>query len=165
DPLFVDAFKDYGVDVAALDAATAAQRIRASAIRKHLEASLDDWLWIKLCKLHNYQFFRFQPETITRVKAPSAEEEHLRAVADLVSPDEWCRRTRDPEMHKSVQSLEELARGPEVGIRPSSAIFLARLLYLKGAAKKAVATLYAVQNQFPDDFVVNYSLAVALSVD
>jgi hypothetical protein len=34
---------EYGLDVAALDAKTVADRVRASAIRIHLLEALDDW--------------------------------------------------------------------------------------------------------------------------
>jgi serine/threonine-protein kinase len=43
---YAAAFRDYGIDVIALDATVAAERIRASVIRAQLIAALDDWLWV-----------------------------------------------------------------------------------------------------------------------
>src|SRR5262249_50669484 len=97
-------------------------------------------------------------------RALTAEYQHLRAIADQLAPNPWCRRIRDPEMHKDRQALEELARRPEIAsLPPSTAILLARVLSHKGAMTTAVNVLYAIQQRSPNDLLGNHELAVRLS--
>jgi tetratricopeptide (TPR) repeat protein len=166
DPAYAAAFKDYGIDVATLDVPSAADRIRADGIRAQLIAALDDWMWAKYCKLFNLVLrgHRAPPAEVAAKQAQiRAEYERLRAIADLVAPEELCRRIRDPDVQKDRRALEELAGRPEVAALPAStAMILARLLAIKGAKNKALAVLYAVRQRPPDDFLVNYELAMLL---
>jgi serine/threonine protein kinase/Flp pilus assembly protein TadD len=155
DRSYAEAFRDCGIDVAALDATTAAERVRASAIRAQLGAALDDWLWAKLCKMN--RMHRKLPED-------GAEYDHLRAVADSVTPTGWFSRVRDPEVQKDRTALEELADRPEIAdLPPATAMLLARLLVRSGSKDRAVVVLGAIHERHPDDFHVNNELGVALS--
>src|SRR5262249_10839693 len=128
-PDYAEAFKDYGIDVADLDAPTAAERIRASAIRAQLAGALDEWLWAKFCRIRDLKVTT-RPDVTQRdveLKEENARYEHLRAVADLAVPNEWCQRVRDPAVHQDRPALEELAGRREVAdLPPSAAMLLAR---------------------------------------
>jgi serine/threonine protein kinase/tetratricopeptide (TPR) repeat protein len=158
-----EAFKEYGIDMAALDARTAAERIRASDIRGHLAAALDDWMWAKLSAIRNWQLHRQRPDAKAKDVKLRGDYQHLRAVADLAVPDERCRDIRDPQVQESKRAVEALADRTDVGELPSSsAMLLARLLVYKGAPDKAVAVLHAAHARSPDDFLVNFELAVVV---
>jgi Flp pilus assembly protein TadD len=148
---YVEAFRTYGIDVEALDPATAAERIGSSAIRGQLTAALDDWLGTKL----RGQFMRRNTEP--------AGYGHLRDIANMVGPNEWSQRIRDPGLHKNLPALEKLASRPEVGeLPPSTQVLLARVLSRTPLKTKALDVLYEAQARYPDDLGLNYELAVYL---
>lgn len=176
DNSFDEAFKEYEIDVTALDVPVAAERVRSSAIRGHLVAALDDWLWSKLTRVADYEWglrlFGRHPEpprekialVEARIRELAAQCEQLRAVADLVAPDEWCRRVRDPEVQKDREALAELANRPETaGLPPSTAVLLSRLLDRAGEVTRATKVLSVVQQRSPDDFLLNYQLALLVA--
>src|SRR5262249_24992632 len=77
-PAYEKAFQDYGIDVVALDAAEAAERIRARSIAVELSVALVDWA-----------------DTLRRVgkgKTDWRQYYHLLAVARLANPDPWRKR-------------------------------------------------------------------------
>src|SRR5262249_7630966 len=97
------------------------------------------------------------------LKADLAKYQYLRTVADAISPNDWCRRMRDPDVHKDRRALVELAARPEVANSPPSALMvLAPVLDRTEATHKALEVLHAVQERSPDDFLVNFELAVLL---
>ena len=141
DPAYAAAFREFGIDVARLDAAVAAERVRGSAIREQLVAALDDWSFV-----------------IPRNEA--ARRERVRAVADLVDRDEWRRRFREPAIQRDRKALEELAARSEVStLPPSTVVLLGRNLQSAGAGGRAVEVLAGGQNRFPTDFWLNIELA------
>jgi serine/threonine protein kinase/tetratricopeptide (TPR) repeat protein len=154
DSVFAEAFRDYGIDMFALDAPAAAARIADSAIREHLVAVLDDWLCAKWCKIK----LDFVPINKKQLAKNKVEYERLRAVTDMLVPDECCRRVRDPEVQKNRQALVKLAGRPEVTGRPSTAVFLAHLLWVGGTNNQTVELLRAARQRRPDDFAVNCQL-------
>ena len=152
---YTSAFRDYGIDVLGLAPPAAAERIRASAIRTQLVAGLDDWMWTELMKVH-YTIIR-------KTKVPT-EYTHLHEVADAVIPNEWSRRIRAATSMQDQSSLKELTARPEVAALPSSnLLLLARILERGGAADKAVEVLRNVQQRNPQDFTMNYELALMLA--
>jgi len=143
-PVYAAAFLDYGIDVARLDAAGAAERVRNSAIREQLVAALDDWIIIVPAEEH-------------------AQREQLRSIVSLADPDEWRNRFRMATIQQDRTALEELASRTEVsGLPPSTVVLLGRSLQAAGAGGKAVEVLSDGQRHFPTDFWLNIELASML---
>jgi serine/threonine protein kinase len=165
DPAYGEAFRNYGINVEALDAAEAAERIRTSAIGPTLVEGLHEWMWIKLCKLYNSKFFQYRPDIKEWETRAESEYEHLRTIADMADPDDWARRVRDRQVQGNLKELEKLAARPEMRKTPSVALFVARLLHFQNANRQAVALLSALQEQNPSEFLVNYSLGVLIGFD
>jgi serine/threonine-protein kinase len=143
DAAYARAFRAYGLDVAELEPADAAERIAASAVRPQLVAALEDWSSMKR-------------------KDPQGKA-HLLAAARLADPDEYRNRLRDA-MHKGDKAaLEELARGPEVAsLSVPSLVLLAATLRELRSFDLAVAVLRPAQQQNPGDFWLNNDLALCL---
>src|SRR5262249_36142208 len=115
------AFRDYGIDLEALDAPVAAESIQASAIREHLVAALDDWTWGELCQGWSARhLFRSREKIRANESRPTKTYERLRSVADLVDTNEWGKQIRDPAVNRDRLALEELAARPEVASLPPS---------------------------------------------
>ena len=79
DPEYAQAFRRYGVDVAALGPAEAGERIRATSVAVALAAALDDWALV--CKE-------------TRNKGDATWKDLL-AAARAADPDDWRNQVRD----------------------------------------------------------------------
>lgn len=175
---YATAFRDYGIDLAALEPATAAERIRASAIREQLLAALDDWDWqyaiVKLdVTLQGISLSLLPPARAAKMKEaramrkPGANDvphERLRIVANLADSDEWRKRIRPlPEGtggQRNRQQLEELAGSPEAAaLSPATALLLARGLYKNLAIDKSRQVLYAAHQRTPGNLRLNYELA------
>jgi tetratricopeptide (TPR) repeat protein/serine/threonine protein kinase len=128
-----DAFRDYGLDVTALDAGAAAARIRASAIKDQLLAALDDW----------------------RVAEFGHRDPRLLAVLQRADDDPWRGRFRDA---KDRKALEELARDPEALAQPpATVLLLASALFPNRPL--LIEVLRAAQQRHPDDYWLNFDLA------
>jgi tetratricopeptide (TPR) repeat protein/tRNA A-37 threonylcarbamoyl transferase component Bud32 len=145
DAAYAAAFQTYGLDLATLEAAAAADRIQASSIREQLVIALDDWIFVK-------------------PRGDAAGRERLLAVVRLADTDAWRQRLRDPARQKDRPALEELARSQEVaGQPPSILVHLGKYLAQVGGWSAAVEVLGQAQRRFPGDFWVNYSLAMSLN--
>jgi tetratricopeptide (TPR) repeat protein/serine/threonine protein kinase len=135
------AFREAGVAVTE-DEERAAARIRGSALRDLLVASLDDWAYM-------------------------TSDDHLRErllrVARRADPDPgWRDRLRDPAIWKDRPALERLAReAPVVELSPQALTTLVRLLDRSGADGEPL--LRAAQRLFPGDPLVNNHLGYVLS--
>jgi eukaryotic-like serine/threonine-protein kinase len=144
DPIYLTAFREYGIDVLALEPVEAADRIRALAIREALVVAVGDWIWIKPA-------------------ADVAGREHLLAVGRLADPNEWRNHFRSLAVQKDRRALEELADRPEVAdLSSSDTVLLGRALKNAGAAPKALAVLAAAQARHPDDFWLNFEVGDTL---
>jgi eukaryotic-like serine/threonine-protein kinase len=141
DPAYAAAFREYGIDAALLDAAAAAQRVRASSICEQLVAALDDWSFV----------------------IPSGDalcRGRVRLIAALADPDDWRNRFRDEKIQRDRSALENLAARPEVADwPPSTVVLLGRSLQLAGAGSKSVEVLGAAQRRCPTDFWLNIELS------
>jgi tetratricopeptide (TPR) repeat protein len=145
DAAYATAFKEYGLDLAALDPQAAAGSMKASAIREQLVIALDDWIFVK-------------------PKADTAGRERLLNVVRLADADAWRQRLRDPSRQKDRAALEELARSPEVNNQPPSIlVHLGKYLAQVDGWSAAVEVLEQGQRRHPGDFWVNYALAMSLS--
>jgi len=141
DPAYAAAFREYGIDAALLDAAAAAQRVRASAICEQLVAALDDWNFV----------------------IPSGDavwRGRVRSIAALADPDDWRNRFRDERIQRDRSALEDLAARPEIAdLPPSTVVLLGRSLQVAGAGGKSVEVLAAAQRRCPTDFWLNIELS------
>ncbi len=151
DQAYAAAFRDYGIDVATLDPAVAAQRVHDAPIREDLICALDDWTWVR-------QFVRRQ--VILHEKRDPGP---LPVVPSLVGGlGDWQTRIRDPAVLSDRGALEELANRPEAALRPSTALLLVRALGRLKAKEKALEVLYAAQQRSPTDLALNLELASQL---
>jgi serine/threonine protein kinase/Flp pilus assembly protein TadD len=148
DQAYARAFREYGIDVDALDPAEAAGRIRAKGVRAELAAALDGWALVR------------------RSSRPEGDGgwKRLLAVARTADPGGASDRVRLALERGSKEALLELAatvKGSE--LPPATVVLLGDALIAAGAADQAVRLLRPVQFRRPDDFWVNHSLARAFA--
>jgi serine/threonine-protein kinase len=142
------AFREYGLDLAQLAAAQAAERIRARPpqVVTEVTAALDYWA------LERRQRQR-----------PEAEWRYLLDVARLADPDPWRQELRaavggpDREAVLGLADRADLARLPVQSLQ-----LLALMLHRTGADRRAEAVLRAALVRFPGDVWLNYALAQSL---
>jgi tetratricopeptide (TPR) repeat protein len=140
DQLYKAAFEGYGLDLTALSDTEATERVRASLIRDHLIAALDDWALVR---------DRLQPEG----------GGSLRAMVDLADDDPWRKRLRAAGRGDRAL-LEGLAE--EEGVLSKSMFNLRRLtqdLRFAGNSALAERLLRRAQASHPADFGINIELA------
>jgi eukaryotic-like serine/threonine-protein kinase len=141
---YAEAFRKYGLDLRALDAATAAERIAASSIKDQLVVALDD------CALRK------------KDKDP-AWRDHLLAIVRRVDADPWRNRFRDAMVRGSRQLLEELAGQAEAARQsPATLCLLGMTLLRVKAHARATALIESAQRRYPGDFWINHSLGACL---
>jgi serine/threonine protein kinase/Tfp pilus assembly protein PilF len=144
DRAFALAFAEHGLDLSKLAPEDVAGRIRASAIRAHLVAALDEWAFCK-----------------ERVRAGSGES--LRVIAGQADDDPWRQRLRDPQVRRDRVALERLA--DEEGVLaqpPANLVLLAGALSRAQTLAPAVSLLRKAQQRHPADFWINFELAFLL---
>ena len=134
------AFRDAALGEPPDDPDGAAGRVKASAVRVPLVAALDDWA----------------------VCAPyGVRRDWVLQVARGADPDAWRDRVRDPAAWGDVVALAELAGAAPVAEQPPPLLLaLGERLHLAG--RDGIGLLRRVQEQYPDDFCVNFTLARAL---
>jgi serine/threonine protein kinase/Flp pilus assembly protein TadD len=195
DRRYQEAFRNYGVDVPTLDVDQAAERIRASAIRNHLVAALEDWLHVMPAgpavpgSAHLIaQTLGAQPlaplagplppltqvivaaeivevGTFTLPAVPAAYD-HVLAVLQRADPDPWRGRCREAIRRGDRKAEIVLARDPGVLAQPpASAVVLARLLGRFGEGSRAIDVLRSAQQRHPNDFWLNHELGYWLMQD
>jgi serine/threonine protein kinase/Flp pilus assembly protein TadD len=141
DDSYAEAFAEYGIDVDSLEAAEAAECIRARAIWLELATALDCWAR--------------QRHTAKKPGWP-----RLIAVARLADPDEWRNQVRDALERGDQETLRKLASSPRISGLP-----LPTLSLLGGAIKDDranEAVLRQAQRKYPHDFWINFQLAWTL---
>lgn len=139
-------FRDYGIDMDALDIDEAAARIRASAIRRELTVSLDSWASAR-----------------ERMKTGEKDWQRLLAIVQKADPDPWRNRMRVAQQQRDLKALVELARLEEMAAQPVQTVgCLGDALMWSGAFKEAAAFLAKVQRRHPQDFWINLNLASCL---
>ena len=145
DRSYAAAFADYGIDVAVLPTADAAERIRASIIRRELTRALDFWSLMR---------------KFAGTQAPDWKQ--LLAIAEAADPDPWRNQVREALRHGDRKGLEELA--PSVDVRqlpPETLTLLGRTLSFDPAsATQGEALLRRAQRQYPGDLWINDTLGV-----
>jgi serine/threonine-protein kinase len=137
---YAEAFRKYGLDLQALDPATAAERIAAASIKEQLLAALDNW-------------------AATRWTRDVPGRDHLLAIARQVDSDEWRNRFRDLAVQGNRQRLEELAGQAEVAEQsPATLHMLALALFRVKAYATAMGLLKSAQRKHPGDFWINHDV-------
>jgi len=152
DAAYADAFREAGLDVAALPAEEAAKRIRARPpeVVTKLAAAVDDWAAIRRDRKKN--------------RSGAAALSALAAAAD---PDTWrlgLRRALDlPAQAARREALQRLAKAtPVETLGPISLDLLGRALKDAGDPAGAELVLRRAQQFHPGDVWINYDLARAL---
>jgi tetratricopeptide (TPR) repeat protein len=147
---YVNAFREYGLGVDALDATDAAMGIRARPIGLQLAAALDEWSRMR-------RLIRGEGD---------ASWKHLLAVARAADPDRWRNQVRDAWERKDRDALTKLAASGEVRDLPPTALdLLAWRLRDAGGIKEAVALLKEAQRRHPADFAINFDLGYCLNAE
>jgi tetratricopeptide (TPR) repeat protein/serine/threonine protein kinase len=140
-PLYAKALGDYGVDVAAPEAAAA--RVRASRLREALLAALQDW---------------------ARVTREEGARQRLEAVLQAVEPpDAFRTRWQAAARRGDKAALVQLATEPQVQQLPAAAIVhLGQDLADVKEWAAAERLLRAAQERKPADFWLNHDLGNVL---
>jgi serine/threonine protein kinase/Tfp pilus assembly protein PilF len=148
---YARAFRDFGIDVEAMDPGEAGQRIRARTIPLQLAAALEAW---------GLAVARSERAT----KAPTTAPSKLLAVARAVDPDPLRNRFRDALEGMDPAALKELAASEEAAqLGAASLNRLGSARVAVGAHKEAAALLQRAQREYPGNFSINESLAFSLA--
>jgi serine/threonine protein kinase/tetratricopeptide (TPR) repeat protein len=140
---FREALVSYGLDVEKGDLNEVVGRIRQSAIRDHLIAALEDWVWVSI--LWNRPDLKRLVEVLGRA-----------------DPNPWRDRVLRAFMRRDSKVLEALARDERIDLPPAKAVLLARLLDqlgqpgLRDLAEKVCQRVY---RRHPGDAQLNLVLA------
>jgi serine/threonine protein kinase/tetratricopeptide (TPR) repeat protein len=141
DERYRQTFGAAGLDVEALSAEEAAERIRASTVAAELAAALDDWASAR-------GQVRGEDDPIRK---------RLLRIARLADPDEWRTKMREALERKDRQTLRELAASKDAPLlSPATLVVLG--LFLRDDRKNPAqveAFLRAAQRRHPDDFWLN----------
>jgi eukaryotic-like serine/threonine-protein kinase len=146
DPAYRKALRDYGLDLDVQDPEAVAERIRASSIKNHLLASLDDWMW-------------------QGPKPGRPGMAGLTSIARAVDADPWRDKLRDALQRRDGAFLESLAREKQVQtLPPASQLHLAKALAALDKRAPAIEVLRQAQRRHEGDFWINHELGRYLCV-
>ena len=144
---YVDAFRQYGIDLPSPAVAAAAARIRASAIREPLLAFIHDW------------WFHW---------GSGADQEQLAAVLDQADDDHWRRRLRKMRRGTTHDPVErhDLMQAPEAPDQPPLILGLVYSIMSRDSERvEALALLRAAQLRHPEDYWINLQLGGILMAE
>jgi tetratricopeptide (TPR) repeat protein len=146
DARFAAAFREFGIDLDALDPGEAAARIGRASIQLALVRALDEW-------------------AAMRKRARGDEDGFWRKLVEIArqaDPDEWRNRFREALLRPGRPAREELEKlADAVPIRevpPATVYLLGHALNDLGAVDKAMALLREAHRDHPDDFWINDAL-------
>jgi len=152
DAAYADAFRESGVDLAALSAEEAAKRMRSRppAVATALASAVDDWTAIRRDRRKD------------RAGAAS-----LAAIVRAADADDWRNRLRraldQPDAAARRTALQDLAGGASYEtLGPVSLDLLGRALSDAADPAGAESVLRRAQQRYPGDVWINYDLARAL---
>jgi serine/threonine-protein kinase len=152
DAAYDEAFRDAGIDVAALPGVEAGAKIRArpSAVALSLAAAVDDWAAVRRDK-----------------RKDAAGAKRLTAVAQQADPDPWRGKLRDamdqPDKATRLAALKDLAQTASFDDLPAVSLDLLGTA-LQGAsdAPAGEKVLREAVRRHPSDVWINYDLAQTL---
>jgi serine/threonine protein kinase/Tfp pilus assembly protein PilF len=149
DRLYAQAFRDYGIDVLALEPAEAAAKIRRRAIRAALVAALYDWDWVASNK-----------DYVTRDKG---REERIWRVCQAVDTEGVLRPWWKAIQARDLATLKRQAASVQTDLlTPSVLTIMGRSLFNEGAEVEALELFRRARRQYPADFWLNHDLGVCL---
>ena len=144
DAAYRAAFREYGIDVIALEPALAGALIWARSIRRELTAALDHWV-----------------DQLKRHRASDKPSwKRLIAVARAADPHEWRDRLRGALEKGDRAMANTLAESAPV--EDMSVQTLDLLMLTQPDNQHQVAVLRRAQRKYPDDYWINFKLAYAL---
>jgi eukaryotic-like serine/threonine-protein kinase len=139
--LYRSAFADAGLGREGDDSEAVAAAVRGRAVRAEIVAALDDWASMT--------------RDVPRIK-------WLLSVARAADPDEVRDRLRQPELWLNPAELTRVAGELKVAeLSPQLATTVGRVSRTGGG--EAIALLTATQKRFPQDFWLNFELALSLN--
>jgi tetratricopeptide (TPR) repeat protein len=146
DHQYAAAFRRYGIDFEVLSPQEAGERLRDRAITVHLAAALDKW-------------------ALARKQAGKDGEPSWQVLLDIsqvVDPDPQRGQLRTALKRKDRQALEQLASVVSPLWPASTLELLGNILLALHVNARALEVFRKAQEQYPDDFTVNLSLAHCL---
>jgi serine/threonine-protein kinase len=148
---YATAFREAGIDVAALPPAEAGAKIKArpTTVAVALSAAVDYWAKVR------------------RQLGDTSGAQKLAQVASTADPDPWRNKFRDalnsPENQKRLAALRALAgSAPFDELSPISLNLLGGALLVAGDPQRAEGVLLRAQRRYPGDVWLNYNLAQCL---
>ena len=155
DTLYATAFREYGIDLEALEPEEVARRLPAGAVRDEMVAAVDDWARIR------------------RERRPSDANtwKRLSLAARAADPDTWRGRVREVLVRAGEALREDLkalaASAPHDYQHPSDSILVMQVCDLREIKPierndqrlEIVAILREAQQRHPGDFWLNHNLA------
>ncbi len=155
DAEYAAAFRNYGVDIDALDPVQAGRLLAESPVAIELANALDQWT-----------FIRRSPATRDLTGA-----QRLSAVAREADRDPWRTRLRETldlmvtDRSRALEELSRLAATADAGQLPDASVTrLAFALSSLGSHETAICLLRRSQRAHPDDFWLNMDLGRELSM-
>jgi eukaryotic-like serine/threonine-protein kinase len=145
------AFREYGIDIDALDRDVAARRIRARSIGYELTAFLDSWSHVRR-------------RLVQLGSTPIGKDwRELLEVARAADSDPWRDRFRKAVLNDDRQALIELTASAPISSLPADTVDrLGDALMNASAIKEAAAFLKLGQRLHPRDYWINVNLASCL---
>ncbi len=144
---YEQAFREYGIDVAALSQAEAVERIQKTSIGAELAAALVEWAGAQAL--------------IRGWNDPTRNQ--LLALAHAANPEDWGNQVRAALYQDDPEVLKELAASKQTAdLPPSTLVPLGIALRRRGASQQALALIRQAQRNYPGDFWVNYELGYQL---
>ena len=145
------AFRDYGIDIDALERDEAAARIKARSICYELAVFLDSWSHVRRRLV--------QPG----LKQVGKDWKELLEIARAVDPDPWRDRFRKAVLNDDRKTLVELAASAPIATLPVETVDrLSDALLTPDTLKEAVALLKKGQQLHPQDYWISVNLANCL---
>jgi serine/threonine protein kinase/Tfp pilus assembly protein PilF len=158
DASYAEAFREYGIDVDALEPAEAARRIRARSIRIELAVALDCWADRRQKSLlpskRIWDGWPDQPDY-----SPDASDSRWKRLVSVVraaDPEEWRDQVRDALERRHRETLHRLASSARISDLP---VQLLSVVCGHLDNKHGEPTLRRTQLEHPDDFWINFQLA------
>jgi serine/threonine protein kinase/Flp pilus assembly protein TadD len=144
------AFREYGIDIDALDRDEASQRIRARSICFELAVFLDSWSHVRR-RLAN-----------AGSKQSGKDWRELLEIARAADPDSWRDRFRKAVLNNDRKALIELASSAPISALPVETVDRLGDALLGIDTGEAAAFLRKGQRLYPQDYWINVNLANCL---
>lgn len=148
---FVEAFREYGVDLETMDPKRAGAALTGRAASVEIAAALDDW-----CAIREYDL----------AGQPNARSwKGLAEAARVADPDSWrnmLRKLYDQPLSEGLGFLKERAADAVAleKLPAPSLLLLAHMLLRAGAEQESAGVLQIAWRRFPGDFWVNHTLGM-----